>query len=211
MCYNIKDRIKTESHQKILIMEDMKIADTISVNPGKSTLGHRDKASDTIFRSPVVGVEKSHDINLVKVLFPSAGTGSSELRKYSVPMRTVFATILLASGIFMLSMPHFGDSVAFAICTLSFGAFLALGLFTRPVMFAASIFYCIAGALSIRHGVTDMNTFALMFGCLLFCITGSGKYSCDTLLRKGLQHHKINSEKKRREKMMGYKAFHQVI
>ena len=189
----------------------MKITDTISVNPGKTALGHVENASDSIFRNPVLGVESRQSVNLINVLFPSSASGTSELRKFSVPLRTVFATILIVTGLSIILSASTGAAIAYAICTLSFGSFLALGLFTRPIMAGATVFYCIAGALSIRFGSTDLNTFALMFGCAMFCVTGAGKYSCDTLIRKTIRKRSINSEKKRRETRMGYKAFHDMI
>ena len=189
----------------------MKITDTISVDPGKTALGHIEKSTDSIFRNQVLGTQEHHSLNIVSVLFPSSAAGSSELRKYSVPLRTVFATILIVTGLVILIKNPSAPAIGYAVCSLSFGGFLALGLLTRPLMAAASVFYCIAGALSIRAGVTDMNTFALMFGCAIFCATGAGKYSCDTLIRKTIRKRSINSEKKRRETRMGYKAFHDMI
>lgn len=189
----------------------MKITDTISVNPGKTALGHVENSSDSIFRSHVLGTETNRTLNLTSFLFPSCASGTTEFRKYSVPLRTIFSTILIVTGLTILTHSPSGTAIAYVVCTLSFGGFLALGLLTRPLMAAASIFYCIAGALSIRAGVTDMNTFALMFGCAIFCATGAGKYSCDTLIRKSIRNHKIKSEKKRIENMMGYKAFHNLI
>ena len=189
----------------------MKISDTISVNPGKTTLGHVESSASSIFRTPVLGAEaSSHSIDILKILFPTAGAGTSEFRKYEVPLRTLFSTILIATGITMLTIPFGIHGTAFAICTLCFGAFLAMGLLTRPVMFGAAIYYCICGALTLRSGIADMTVFALMFGCLIFGVTGSGKYSLDTLLLSGVNRHKRSREKKRMENLMSYKAFHKT-
>ena len=189
----------------------MKITDTISVNPSKTAMGHVDTPASTIFRSQIIGTEpQAHTIDLVKVIFPSCSTGMSEFRKYEVPLRTLFATILIVVGITMLTSLHSISATPFAICTLVFGAFLALGFLTRPLMAAAAIFYCVMGALSIRSGSPDISVFSLMFGCLVFCVSGAGKYSCDTLLRKSINRHKNTSIKKKSNDLMGYKAFHQV-
>lgn len=187
----------------------MKIADTISVNPGKTALGHVETPS-SILRSQVAGVENSRHIDLVKVIFPTTKSGLSEFSKYDVPLRTIFATILIVTGITLLTMPTVTFASSIAICSLCFGGLLALGLFTRPLMLGASVFYCISGALALRTGVADMTVFALMFGCLIFALTGSGKYSCDTLIRHSILCHKRNSERKRKENMMSYKAFHNI-
>ncbi|MCH5232761.1 MAG: hypothetical protein J1E78_03910 [Muribaculaceae bacterium] len=179
----------------------MKTADIISVNPGKETLGQTTSKSESIFRSSVLN--KNYDskkLSLSALLFPTIGSGSLEFRKYSVPLRTVFATILILTGLASVS-------TATGICSLIFGGMLAMGLLTRPIMAAAAAFYAIMSALSIRAGISDITSLSLMFGCMVFCILGSGKYSCDYLLRHFLKHYQIKKEKIRREKALTYKAF----
>ena len=196
----------------------MKATDTISVNPSKTALGHSETPSGAIFRTPVIGADaKSPSLNLMQLVFPTTGAGVNEYKKYAVPLRTLLATILIAFGVTLLTSPVATlaapvslSPVAFAVCTLAFGAFLALGLFTRPVMAAASLFYCIIGALALRAGTPDLSVFSLMFGCAVFCILGAGKYSCDTLIRRSIMRHKISSTRKHKANCMGYKAFHKV-
>ena len=186
----------------------MKISDTISVNPGKNTLGNVGASDSTIFRSQVIGEATSRQSkDVFKIIFPTTLSASSEFRKYEVPLRTLFATILIVAG---LTSILGSQSIAMAICTLCFGTFLAIGLLTRPVMLSAAIYYCIMGALALRSGVADMTIFSLMFGCLIFAVVGAGKYSCDTLIRGFISRHKKATVKKRKEEMMGYKAFHHV-
>lgn len=189
----------------------MKISDTISVNPSKHTLGQADAQASSIFRNPVLGAETSQSsLNLVKLLFPTALAGSSEMRKYDIPLRTIFATVLIVTGLTILTLSGSIHGTGFAITSICFGCLLAIGLFTRPLMLGAAIYYCVTGALTLRTGVADMTIFALMFGCLVFALTGSGKYSCDALILRSINRHKIFSKRKREEKMMGYKAFHHV-
>lgn len=189
----------------------MKLSDTISVNPGKTTLGEIDKTTALLFRNPVLSAEQTaNKIGLLSLLFPTDKAGTSEYRKYSMPLRTLFATILIVSGLTMLSFPFGMNDLGCAICTLVFGAFLALGLFVRPVMAGASIYYCIFGALALREGITDITVFSLMFGCLIFCVIGAGKYSCDMLIRRALIRHRKASESKRKDNLMSYKAFHNI-
>lgn len=186
----------------------MKATDTISVNPSKTALGHVEASASSIFRSTVLNAEPaSHSVNILKVLFPSTNAGVSEYKKYEVPLRTLFATILIVTGITLLEM---SVAPAIAICSLCFGGCLAIGLFTRPVMLGASVYYCISGALALRSGQVEMTTFCLMFGCVLFAILGSGKYSCDTLIKNAIVRSRKNVERKRKESCMGYKAFHNV-
>lgn len=187
----------------------MKIIDTISVNPGKTALGHVDNPGKSIFRSPVIGAESAHvSNNISKVLFPTLSQGVTEYRKYDVPLRTIFATILIVTGLSLIISPVAIHSVGFAITTLCFGGLLAIGLLTRPVMIGAATFYCICGALSIRAGIPDVSVFSLMFGCLIFGVIGSGKYSCDTLLLQAIRRQKRKENAKKSEDRMGYKAFH---
>lgn len=189
----------------------MKIADTISVNPSKSTLGQVESQGSSIFRSPVIGVnQNTHSIDLVKALFPTSNAGTLEYKKYAVPFRTLFATILIATGILLLTSPVVGYSVSIAICSLCFGASLALGIFTRPVMLGASVYYCIMGALALRAGTPDMSMFSLMFGSAIFAVIGAGKYSCDFLIRHAILRQRKEAERKRKEDLMSYKAFHSV-
>lgn len=184
----------------------MKVTDTISVNPSKTTLGHVESASSPIFRTTVIGAETSaKNFSLLSLILPSSGLRNNEIKKYEVPLRTLFATILIVCGISMLQL---NGSIAYAVCCLSFGFVLAIGFLTRPVMIGASLFYCISGALSLRAGNIDINMFLLMFGSLIFALTGAGKYSFDTLLRKSIVHHQKKREIARKEKCMGYKAFH---
>lgn len=185
----------------------MKITDTISVNPGKDALGHVESKSANILRASVLGKE-AQSLSLSQIMFPSVNSGLNEFKKYDVPLRTIFATVLIVTGLTLLTAGTSLHSLGLGIPSLCFGAFLALGFLTRPVMLGASIYYCVCGALSIRSGATDITLFSLMFGCLIFAVVGAGKYSCDTLIRNFIKSSRIHTEKKRKEDMMGYKAFH---
>lgn len=189
----------------------MKATDTISVNPGKTTLGHVNTPSASIFRSPVLGAENNiRSVSFMSLVFPTVKSGVEEYTKYAVALRTLFATILIVAGITMLTSPIAMNGIGLAIPTLCFGGLLALGLFTRPIMAGASIFYGIFGALALRSGVADMTVFSMMFGCLLFCVIGAGRYSCDSMIRGSILRYKRKTERKRKAEMMGYKAFHNI-
>lgn len=189
----------------------MKINDTISVNPSKTALGHTDTLSENIFRQRVLGVEGTqHSVDALNIAFPTVKSGLQEINKYAVPLRTLFATILIVTGISLLTSMAAIGVVGFAVCSIAFGAFLALGLLTRPVMLGAAVYYCISGALSLRAGTPDVAVFSLMFGCLIFGITGSGKYSCDAFIRKFIKSHRKENSVKNQNADLGYKAFHNV-
>lgn len=187
----------------------MKLVDTISVNPSKTALGHVENPTSPILRSHILDMDhNSHSLNLLSYFFPTCKEGVSEYKKYEVPLRTLLSTILIVTGITCLETST--PSVAFAICSLAFGFFLAIGLFTRPVMIAAAIYYCIMGALAIRTGHTDISLFSLMFGCLVFGVIGSGKYSCDSIIHRAIGRHGKGKTKKHKENLMSYKVFHNV-
>lgn len=186
----------------------MKVNDTISVNPSKTTLGHVELPSTSIFRSQVLGAEAHHNIDVLQLAFPSVKGGMGEFTKYALPLRTVFATILIVTGITLLSTTF---SSAIGICSICFGGLLAMGFLTRPTMIGAAAYYCICGALAIRNGVPDVSIFSMMFGCILFGIVGSGKYSLDTLLRQTIIRRKKRAELRRQQESLSYKAFHSVM
>lgn len=185
----------------------MKINDTISVNPSKNTLGHVETPASSIFRTRILEAEpQSSSVDFLSIAFPTVKGGLGEFTKYAVPMRTLFATILIVTGITMLTQAL--HLTAFGVCTLCFGGLLALGLLTRPMMLGAAVYYCVTGALAIRHGSPDISLFSLMFGCLIFGVIGSGKYSCDTLLRSAILRCRRKSARQRHADRLGYKAFH---
>lgn len=187
----------------------MKVNDTISVNPSKTTMGHVETPASSIFRRRVLEADSSErNVDALQLAFPTVKAGLGEYSKYAISLRTLFATILIVSGITMLTTFH---APAYAVFSLCFGGMLALGLFTRPVMFGAAVYYCITGALAVRAGVPDISLFSLMFGCLIFGIIGGGKYSCDNLIRSAIVRHRKNTEKSRKENYLGYKAFHNIM
>lgn len=189
----------------------MKVTDTISVNPSKTALGHVETASSSILRRRVIDEEQTaNKVDLKKIVFPTLSSGVTEYKKYEVPFRTLFATILIVSGLAILIGNMAIHSVGFAVATICFGGFLAIGLLTRPVMLGASIFYCIVGALSIRTGNPDLSVFSLMFGCLIFAVIGSGKYSCDNMIRHEIDILKGKQSNIKKEDIWGYKIFHNV-
>lgn len=189
----------------------MKIADTISVNPSKTALGHSETRAAGLFRGNVLTQEnKAHKIDLMSLAFPSTASGMEGIKKYSLPLRALFATVLIVSGLTILQTPMGFHGAAIGIMEIIFGGFLALGMLTRPVMFAAGIYFAIASALSIRSGQPDLNSLTLMFGSFVFAALGSSKYSVDFILRKGIKRTILKNRRKKGRERMGYKAFHYV-
>lgn len=186
----------------------MKTTDTISVNPSKATLGRvHEEAVEKLIRASVIertGTKAARS-EVISIVFPGTKSGLKQFRNYSLPLRTLFATILIVSGLTIVQGNAIGyNSLGTGIVEMVAGALLAIGLLTRPVMLLASIFFGIAGAIGMRNGITDLNLFSLMFGSAIFASIGSGKYSFDTMIRSALCR---NFRRKIIDKSMGYKAF----
>lgn len=187
----------------------MKVADTISVNPGKTTLGEKSSPSAGILRVPVLDRQKrTSGLNLSVLLCPSTNQGLAEYKKFALPLRALFATILIVAGLTLFQSPLPTVSYSLGILEIIFGGLLAVGFLTRPIMGCAGVYFGIMAALSLRNGIADITPLCLMFGSFLFCATGSGKYSLDFLIKNAIRNHvRFRNEKKKNE-MMGYKAFH---
>ena len=187
----------------------MKIAETISVNPGKATLGHQESVARNLLRSSVIdnSAEKS-SIDILSFIFPSTGSGVTELKKYALPLRALFATILIVTGLTFVENPALIHGSGFGIVEIVIGGLLAIGFLTRPIMAGASVYFAIVAALSIRNGLPDMSTLTLLFGTLLFCVLGSGKYSLDSTMRSLIGRAKKTLRQKKANEAAGYKAFH---
>lgn len=185
----------------------MKIVDTISVNPGKSTLGQSEK-TESIFRVSVINKESSPKASICSLVLPSENNGLADLRKYALPLRALFSAILIVTGISLIQTAILPFNISVAIVCIIGGSLLALGCFTRPAMLLSAVFLGITSALSLREGVADLSSLSLMFGCLLFSALGSGKYSIDFLIRRSIRSNIRKSKIKKSSNALGYKAFH---
>lgn len=189
----------------------MKTTETISVNPGKNTLRQvHEETIQKLFRGNLVTTGENDSVSkcFLSIVFPGTKSGLEQFKNYALPMRAIFASLLILTGLqamegSMFSILPFGIGLAIAIA----GGLLAIGLLSRPVMFLSAIYFAIAGALQIRSGVNDISLFSLMFGSLLFAITGSGKYSCDFLIKGNLKRYITRKKAMKADRMMGYKAF----
>lgn len=186
----------------------MKLTDTISVNPGKTALGHVNEEARNLLRANVLkGDVQKERLDLLSFFFPTTSSGLFSVKKYALPLRTLFATILIVGSILMLESNPYAYSAGYAIALMTAGGMLAIGFLTRPVMALTTVFLAIWGALSIRWGRPDMNSFSLMFGSAIFALTGSGKYSCDEALFKVIRKYRKEKEARRKSEGLSYKAF----
>lgn len=188
----------------------MKLSDTISVDPGKITLGAKNNELNAgIFRVNVLTDRKEEDsiLRLTSLVFPAVNSGSKLLNKYCLPLRTLFSALLIISGLAMLglSTTTLPINIGIGVVAIAIGGMLALGLFTKIASAGGALFFGIMGAISLRAGTVNMEVFMLMFGCLLFLVVGAGKYSCDTILRSHIIKKRKETLQKHGE--LSYKSF----
>lgn len=189
----------------------MKVTDTISVNPGKTTLGRvNEETLRKIARSSISESKQQSRLgaDVLSIVFPGTKSGLEQFKNYALPLRAVFATLLIISGLSIAQGTGMAlHSLGIGIAVMAAGACLAIGFICRPVMALSSIFFALAGAIQLRGGVTDLNAFSLMFGSLVFAATGSGKYSCDFLIAGFIKRSRRMSQLRKAKERMGYKAF----
>lgn len=191
-------------------MKTIDTTETISVNPGEKTLGKsNNELAYKLFRNSILENKTDRKIDFISLVLPSNKSGIELLEKYYLPLRTIFAALLIISGIQQLegtfSILNYNVIGIIEICL---GAFLAFGLFSRLFMGISIAFYLILGIVSMRLGLVNLYLFVMMFGSSLFFAMGSGKYSCDTLIKKALIIKKRKNEIERNNKRMSYKAFY---
>ncbi len=178
-------------------MATMNTSDTLSVDPGRTTLGalHPEMATQFL-RKKIISrpYSKSGRKNTLDFIFASAAPRSGRIGAALLFLRLAFASILIVSGSFItigeINPPEtpFPPS-AYAISQIAIGAMLALGLFTRFAMAASIATFAIMAGQSIAAGIFTPLTLTLTLASATFLILGSGKYSADFLIRKALILH----------------------
>ncbi len=195
----------------------MNIAETISVNPVSKTLGVLNpEATLEFIRSHSSANEakksKTEKKSVRNFLLASSTPGVKDFGSSMLLFRWLFSAILIVSGSFILageitSPFAFVDSQLFAISEIVVGGMLTLGLFSRIVMIASCLFFGYASFLSIEAGIFDMQNLLFCLGSLVFAIMGSGRYSCDFLIRKSIILHRRRKQRQLREDRLSYRAY----
>lgn len=198
----------------------MNLSKTISVDPGKMTLGELHHEADNGF----VRKATSTIANTASPL-PRAKTTRNFLFACSMPtanqyggrmlmVRWMMGALLVVSGSLILSGNIASPQVitepgAFAVGEIVCGAMLALGLLTRVAMSAAAIVFCAMTVESVTNGIFSMQDFMCLLASVIFLIMGAGKFSCDFLIRKALVRRSVRRRRQRRNRPLTYKAFAQ--
>lgn len=117
-------------------------------------------------------------------------TSNTRLSRRQWTFRVVLGSILMCFGLLFLHTEVFGASErvmpGISIAMIAGGAFIACGLLTRIVSFGLSIIL----ATALFHiGIVYMTGFSMLVcigACIAGIITGSGRYSLDTLVYNGI-------------------------
>lgn len=193
----------------------MNITDILSVDPGQNTLGslHKDIAG-TILRNSGIVRENEHSSStyLLNLIFASAAPGGMRYGLCLLTFRVMFAAILIVSGSFILtgeivrSVPFISTEI-FAMGEIVVGSLLFLGLFTRFAMLTALSGFGTIAVFNIMSGVFNMSSLMLCMTSFIFLILGSGKLSCDFLIRKAIIKHVARKRRKLIANRMSYRAY----
>ncbi len=196
-------------------MATMNTSDTLSVDPGRTTLGalHPEMATQFLRKKLISRpYSKSGRKNTLDFIFASAAPRSGRIGAALLFLRLAFASILIVSGSFItigeINPPEtpFPPS-AYAISQIAIGAMLALGLFTRFAMAASIATFAIMAGQSIAAGIFTPLTLTLTLASATFLILGSGKYSADFLIRKALILPASRRRRHQKAKRISYQAY----
>ena len=190
----------------------METTKTISVEPAKITLAEkrsREIAAGLLRTNILQNEDKRNKITALNLIFPTELSGLKLYSKFTIPSRALFAALMIVAGISLFGNGNLflGNLTPIAVLLILFGAMLAIGFMTRIATGTSAIIYFILGVLGLRNGVTDVTSFAMMFGSILFFITGAGKYSCDFLLRRYIKRKAVRNRRKSSQASLSYKAF----
>lgn len=194
----------------------MNIADTISVNPVSKTLGAlHPEAAVRYFNTYAADnsrQKKTAKKSFSKFFFASSAPSVNRFGATVLLFRFLFATIFIISGSFILSgnlqaPVDFISPLYFGLGEIIVGSLLAIGLLSRIAMLTATCVFGYLSVIDIMAGYFDIQTLMLCFGSLVFLTIGTGKYSCDFLIRKAMVIRAKRKQKELREHRLSYRAY----
>lgn len=149
---------------------------------------------------------------MLNFCFATHAPGVSAFGKYMLLLRVLFSAFLIAAGIFTLQNPASAPQIefspeVFAYIQIATGASLLLGFLSRFSMIASSIVFTAVALNSVSAGLFDSDAILGLFSSVAFLVLGSGKYSCDFLLKKVIVKQSMKSNRIKKSKRMTYKAF----
>lgn len=171
----------------------MNNSDTLSVDPGRTTLGALHPELNAQFLRGTVRVprRKKSGEKALNFFFAATTLRANSKVVAMLLFRWTLGALLIVSGSLILSGEidspvNYINTELYAILEIISGGMLALGLFTRIVMGFATFGFAIISTLLIIKGIFNLEALMCCVSCMFFLIFGSGKFSCDFLIRKAI-------------------------
>ena len=193
----------------------MNNSDTLSVDPGRATLGALHPEFDASFLRGKVSITRGNikkNRRVVNLFFAVNTMHSNTKGAAMLLLRWALACLLIVSGSFILSGEIYAPvnyipSEVYALFEIVIGGMLVLGLLTRIAMGVATIGFATVATLSVVHGVFNLEALMCCMSCLVFLIFGPGKFSCDFLIRKSIVGREEQLQRSISKQRMSYRAF----
>lgn len=197
----------------------MNVSDTLSVDPGRTTLGDLHPELDSKFprRKRMVGMRRKRSAKKVLNFIFAINALRADGKAVAILLiRWALGALLIVSGSFIISgeisppVEYLGTGsviAVFAFLEIVVGTMLVFGIFTRFAMGVATIGFVTVSIIATCKGIFDMQSFMSAIACLVFLVFGSGKYSADFLLRKAIIQRNNRRRRKKIENKMSYQAF----
>lgn len=161
----------------------MNTQSVISINPTGTPAGMH-IANDLLNRN-VIAAKPINELRKVAKLIFGVTTSESDSRRQWT-FRLLMGSVLMCFGLLFLNFIDVsGDEYVMpGICMVMIagGASIACGLFTRLVSFALGIILVMTAC---HVSIATMTGYALLVcigACVAACVSGSGRYSLDTLI-----------------------------
>lgn len=192
----------------------MNNSDTLSVDPGRTTLGALHPELNAQFLRGTVRVprRKKSGKKTLNFFFAATALCANSKGLAMLLLRWALGALLIVSGSFILSGEidspvSYINPELYAILEIVSGGMLALGLFTRVAMGIATLGFATISTLSIIEGIFNLEALMCCVSCMVFLIFGSGKFSCDFLIRKAIILATSKRKRRLQKNKMTYKAF----
>ncbi|MBD5357627.1 MAG: DoxX family protein [Bacteroides sp.] len=193
----------------------MNNSDIISVNPAQTTLGsiHLEMAENLLTNSVSLNADSSsHSNDVINFAFASRRPGNSRYNIGILMLRLLFAAVLIVSGSFILikeipSPTNYFSSYAVGLAEIIIGGMLAAGILSRFAAAVGIVGFGFIATNAILAGVFNSTSLMMCLACVAIAILGSGRISCDYLVRKAIINYKVRRRERLAENRMSYRAY----
>lgn len=161
----------------------MNTQSVISINPTGTPAGLN--IAKDLLKKNVISAKPINEMRKVAKLIFGVTTSPTDSRRQWT-FRLLMGSILMCFGLLFLKTIGVDGSeyVMPGICTLMIacGASIACGLFTRLVSFAMGIILVMTACHISMASMTGYALLVCIAACVAVCVSGSGRYSLDTLI-----------------------------